>query len=60
MARFVASDIVVVLFPFTDLSLTRKRPVLVLANLEGDDLVIRQKLPTRRKNDQRKILDYFS
>jgi len=40
MERFVTGDIVVVPFPFTDLSTTRKRPALVLANLEGDDVVI--------------------
>lgn len=40
MERFVVGDIVVISFPFTDLSLTRKRPALILSNLEGDDLVI--------------------
>lgn len=40
MERFVAGDIVVVSFPFTDLSSSRKRPALVLANLEGDDIIL--------------------
>ncbi len=40
MERFVAGDIIVVSFPYTDLSQTRKRPALILANLEGDDIVI--------------------
>jgi len=40
MERFVAGDIIVVPFPFTDLSNNRRRPALVLANLEGDDIVI--------------------
>ena len=40
MERFVAGDIVVVSFPFTDLSNSRRRPALVLSNLEGDDIVI--------------------
>ncbi|MEK6928628.1 MAG: type II toxin-antitoxin system PemK/MazF family toxin [Nanoarchaeota archaeon] len=40
MERFVAGNIVVVPFPFTDLSSTRKRPALVLSNLESDDIII--------------------
>ena len=40
MERFVAGEIVVVSFPFSDLSSTRKRPALVLANLEGEDIII--------------------
>ena len=50
MERFVAGDIVVVSFPFTDLSSTRKRPALVLANLEGDDIVICEITATMRKD----------
>lgn len=40
MERFVVGDIIVISFPFTDFSSSRKRPALVLANLEGDDIVI--------------------
>ncbi len=40
MERFVAGDIVVVAFPFTDLSSSRKRPTLVISNIEGDDIII--------------------
>ena len=50
MERFVAGDVVVVPFPFTDLSSTRKRPALVLSNLEGDDLVICEITSTIRKD----------
>ncbi len=36
MESFVRGDIVVVPFPFSDLSSSKKRPALVLANLKGD------------------------
>lgn len=35
-------DVVVVLFPFTDLSGARRRPALVVAELEGDDVILCQ------------------
>ena len=50
MERFVAGDIIVVSFPFTDLSSIRKRPALVLANLEGDDIVICEITSAMRKD----------
>lgn len=42
MGRFVKGDVVVVPFPFSDLTMSKRRPALVLANLEGDDLVLCQ------------------
>ena len=42
MARFVKGDIVVVPFPFSDLTHAKRRPALVLADLEGDDLILCQ------------------
>ncbi len=50
MERFVAGDIVVVAFPFTDLSNNRRRPALVLANLEGDDNIICEITSITRKD----------
>src|SRR3989344_974967 len=42
MERFVKGDIVVLEFPYTDLSKTKKRPSLIVANLKGDNLILCQ------------------
>ncbi len=42
MARPVRGDVVVVPFPFSDLTQAKRRPALVLAELEGDDLILCQ------------------
>lgn len=42
MGRFVAGQIVVVLFPFSDLSGSKKRPALVVASFPGDDCLLCQ------------------
>ena len=42
MARFVKGDVVVLPFPFSDLSGNKRRPALILANLTGDDLLLCQ------------------
>ncbi|MDJ0593365.1 MAG: hypothetical protein QNJ72_25830 [Pleurocapsa sp. MO_226.B13] len=43
MAAFVKGDVVIVPFPFSDLSQAKRRPALVVANLTGDDLILCQK-----------------
>lgn len=42
MARFIKGDVVVVPFPFSNLTDTKKRPALVIAALSGDDLILCQ------------------
>ncbi|MEK6972946.1 MAG: type II toxin-antitoxin system PemK/MazF family toxin [archaeon] len=42
MEKFVKGDIVVIPFPFSDLTQTKKRPALVLTSLKGDDLILCQ------------------
>jgi mRNA interferase MazF len=42
MERFVKGDVVVIPFPFSDLSGSKKRPALVLSDLRGDDILLCQ------------------
>lgn len=42
LKKFIAGDVVVLPFPFTDLSFAKKRPALILANLVGDDYIMLQ------------------
>mgnify|MGYP002778763373 CR=1 FL=1 len=42
MAGFVKGDVVVVPFPFSDLTQAKRRPALVIATLQGDDLILCQ------------------
>jgi mRNA interferase MazF len=42
MARFIVGDVVVVPFPFSDLTQTKRRPALVVATLSGEDLILCQ------------------
>ena len=37
MGKFVKGDVVIIPFPFTDLSTSKKRPAFVVADLSGDD-----------------------
>ena len=42
MAKFVKGDVVVVPFPFSNLTQSQRRPALVIATLEGDDIILCQ------------------
>jgi len=50
MERFVKGDVVVIPFPFSDLSGSKRRPALVLADLSGDDILLCQ-ITSRPSND---------
>lgn len=42
MEELVKGDVVVLPFPFSNLSKSKRRPALVVANLQGDDLILCQ------------------
>ncbi len=42
MERFVKGNVVVVPFPFSDLTQAKRRPALIIAELEGNDLILCQ------------------
>lgn len=50
MEKFVKGDAVVLPFPFSDLSASKKRPALVVAVLDGDDVILSQ-ITTRANQD---------
>lgn len=51
MGRFVKGDVVVVPFPFSDLSASKRRPALVIAELTGDDVILCQ-ITSRHAKDE--------
>jgi len=42
LEKFVKGEVVVIPFPFSDLTQAKRRPALVLARLEGEDLILCQ------------------
>ncbi|HAO19497.1 MAG TPA: growth inhibitor PemK [Desulfobacteraceae bacterium] len=42
MGKFIKGDVVVAPFPFSDLSSAKKRPVVVIAALDGEDVLVCQ------------------
>lgn len=51
MERLVKGDVVVLPFPFSDLSASKKRPALVVATLQGDDIILCQITSAARKDE---------
>src|SRR5580700_5037455 len=49
MERFIKGDIVIIPFPFSDLSGAKRRPSLVISDLPGDDIILCQ--ITSKPND---------
>ena len=51
MGKFVKGDIVVLSYPFSDFSGTKRRPALVVADLDGDDVILCQ-ITSQAKTDR--------
>jgi len=51
MERFVKGDVVVLTFPYTDSSKTKKRPALVIATLKGQNIILAQITTVKRKDE---------
>ena len=54
MEKFIKGDIVVIPFPFSDLSGAKKRPAAIISNLEGNDLILCQ-VTSKNINDRYSI-----
>ena len=55
MAEFIKGDVIVVPFPFSDLTNTKRRPALVITKLIGDDLILCQ-ITSKNVSDSYSIL----
>ena len=56
MEKFVKGDVVVLPFPFSDLTKSKRRPALVVANLEGDGIILCQITTEARIDDYSIVL----
>ncbi len=54
MAKSLRGEVVVVPFPFSDLKQSKRRPALVLASLDGDDLILCQ-ITSQQSRDRHAI-----
>jgi len=51
VGKFVRGDVVVMPFPFSDLSNSKKRPALVVAKLKGENVILCQITSKARDDD---------
>ena len=51
MERFVKGEVIVLPFPYTDLSTIKKRPALVIATLRGQNIILAQITTVKRKDE---------
>ena len=51
MERLVKGDVIVLPFPYTDLSSVKKRPALVIAILKGNNIILSQ-ITTIKRDDE--------
>jgi len=58
MEKPVKGDVVVIPFPFSDLSASKRRPALIIAALQGDDAILCQITSQSRNDDYSVSLDY--
>lgn len=42
MEKFVKGDVVVLPFPFSDLTMSKRRPAMIVASLSGNDVILSQ------------------
>jgi mRNA interferase MazF len=54
MGNFIKGDVVVIPFPFSDLSGSKRRPALVLSDLQGQDIILCQ-ITSKINNDSYSI-----
>ncbi|MBI2139387.1 type II toxin-antitoxin system PemK/MazF family toxin [Candidatus Woesearchaeota archaeon] len=57
MGTFVKGEVVVLPFPFSDLSGSKKRPALIIAALTGDDVVLCQITSEARTDEYSVVLN---
>ncbi len=50
METFIKGDVIVLPFPFTDLSSAKRRPALILSGITGDDYIMLQ-ITSKNVND---------
>jgi mRNA interferase MazF len=54
MEKFIKGNVVVIPFPFSDLSGAKLRPALVITNMDGEDILLCQ-ITSKQKEDKHAI-----